>query len=106
MSLLNDKKVFADRRVAIDKFFQRLDLAIYAFEHTFGYSPAAILLNTRLFWETQGDHRIIHRPGHIVEYQGIRVIPAPDLDDGLYLAEGLHRFSGECYLEAVKWPEE
>lgn len=82
-------------------FLNRLSLAIAAYRNDKGNFPAAILMDYNYFWKSMGDERCVPRPGYIVEFEGVRVIPTSDLDRKFYLVPELVEVPDVILLEDV-----
>ena len=92
------EKDLKDRREA-DAFMERMRAGIILFEHDKGCRPAAMFLDYDIFWRTLHSEHMILKPGHIVEFEGVRVIPSPDLEGKIYLAEKLYEVPDVIFLE-------
>lgn len=84
-----DRECFLKIREPDYAFLNRLSLAIDAYLHEKGDYPAAILMEHNQFWKTIENERSILRPGYVIEFEGVRVIPTADLNGKLYLVSEL-----------------
>ena len=98
MSLSLREKDRENRRKAA-AILERMIAGITMFENEKGCRPAAILLDYDLFWRTLHSEYILLKSGCIVELDGVRVIPAPDLDGNIYMVEKLYEVPDVILLE-------
>lgn len=97
MSLFS-RKNGTDNWNEVDAMLKRMQLGIKVFEQDRGCMPAAMLLDYDMFWRTLNSEHIIIKPGHIVEFDGVRVFASPDLDGKLYLVEHLYEVPDVIFL--------
>ena len=97
MSLFS-RKNGTDNWDKVDAMLERMQLGIQLFEQERGCPPAAMLLDYDVFWRTLHSEHIVLKPGHIVEFDGVRVFPTPDLDGKIYLAENLYEVPDVIFL--------
>lgn len=77
---------------------ERIKAGLEIFENQRGFLPAAIILDYNWFWRILHDDNIIHRPGHVVEFYGVRLLPCPDLEEQIYLVENLQEVPDVIFL--------
>lgn len=77
----------------------RMLAGITLFEQEHGCRPAALLMDYDMFWRTLSSEYILLKSGCIVELDGVRVIPSPDLEGKIYLAEKLYEVPDVIFLE-------
>lgn len=77
---------------------ERIKAGLEIFENQRGYLPAAIILDYNWFWRILHDDNILHRPGHVVEFYGVRLLPCPDLEEQIYLVEHLYEVPDVIFL--------
>lgn len=97
MSLFS-RKHGTDNWNDVDAILNRMHLGVMAFEADRGCRPDAILLDYDAFWRTLHSEHIVLKPGHIVEFDGVRVFASPDLDGQIFLAEHLYEVPDVIFL--------
>lgn len=97
MSLFLREKDLKDRQ-EVAAMLERMQLGIKVFEQDRGCMPAAMLVDYDVFWRTLHSEHIVIKPGHIVEFDGVRVLASPDLDGQIYLAENLYEVPDVIFL--------
>lgn len=97
MSLFS-RKNGTDNWNEVDAMLERMHAGIVLFEKDNGCRPAAMLLDYDMFWRTLHSEHIMLKPGHIVEFDGVRVFASPYLDGKLYLAEHLYEVPDVIFL--------
>ena len=98
MSLSLREKDLKDRQ-EVAALVERMLAGITLFERDKGCMPAAMLVDYEMFWRILHNDHIMITPGHIVELDGVRVIPSPDLDGQIYLVESLYEVPDVVLLE-------
>lgn len=71
MSLFS-RKNGTDNWNEVDAMLERMQLGIKVFEQERGCMPAAMLLDYDMFWRTLNSEHIMLKPGHVVEFDGVR----------------------------------
>lgn len=97
MSLFS-RKNGADNWDKVDAMLERMQLGIQLFEQERGCPPAAMLLDYDMFWRTLHSEHIVLKPGHIVEFDGVRVFASADLEGNIYLAGELYEVPDVIFL--------
>lgn len=97
MSLFS-RKHGTDNWNEVDAMLERMQLGIEVFEKERGCRPAAMLLDYDVFWRTLNNEHIMLKPGHIVEFDGVRVFASPYLDGQIFLTEHLYEVPDVIFL--------
>ena len=97
MSFYSRKQGIANRQ-NVEDILEQVQLGIDAFECRRGFRPAAVIMDYDMLQRTLCHEHIVLKPGHIIEFDGVRVLSTPDLNGKVYLAEHLHEVPEAIFL--------